>query len=109
MMKVIIIKTDGTLAIENIRKGLEAKRKVVGGDLESISLDDQLSMIMYVNEIGKLQMLPRNEIATSIIQSYLPTEDWVAGNALICGCDSMGASCDLTEDQIQEIKDKASA
>ena len=106
-MKAIVIKTDGTFSIEQIRKGYREKMKLVGGDFECITLDADFKMQMFINETGKLDHLPHNEFATEIFRSYFATADWIAGNAVICGCDNEGSSCDLTDDQIAEIKEKA--
>ena len=103
-MKAIIIKTDGTFAIEEIRKGYREKRKLVGGDFECITLDAHLQM--FINESGKLDHLPRNEFATELFRSYFATADWIAGNAVICGCEN-DSSCDLKDNQIAKIKEKA--
>ena len=39
-----------------------------------------------------------------IMRSYLSTEDWIAGDAVIYGIDEMGDSCGLSNEQISEIK-----
>lgn len=106
-MKAILIKTDGCLSIEQIRKALPAKRKIVSGDIESIILDRDFKMQMFINEAGKLEHRPLNEMATAVFRSYFDTDDWIAGDVLICGVDDQGESCDLTEEQIREIKEKA--
>ena len=107
-MKAILITTDGCLSVEQIRKGLSAKRKIVSGDIECITLDRDFKMQMFINEAGKLEHRPLNEMATAVFRSYFDTDDWIAGNALICGVDSYGESTDLTEKQIKEIKQRAS-
>ena len=106
-MKAVVITTDGCLSVEQVRKGLQAKRKIVSGDIECITLDRDFKMQMFINEAGKLEHRPINEMATSVYRSYFVADDWIAGNALICGVDSEGASCALTEEQIKEIKEKA--
>ena len=53
-MKAILITTDGCLSVEQIRKGLPAKRKIVSGDIECITLDRDFKMQMFINEAGKL-------------------------------------------------------
>ena len=105
-MKAIVIKSDGTFFIEQIRKGYREKRKLVGGDIECITLDTDFKMQMIINETGKLDHLPHNELATNIFRSYFVTADWIAGDVVICGCDNEGASCDLTDEQIAEIEEK---
>ena len=39
------------------------------------------------------------------MRSYLSTEDWIAGDAVIYGIDEIGDSCGLSNEQISEIKD----
>ena len=108
-MKAILITTDGCLSVEQIRKGLPAKRKIVSGDIECITLDRDFKMQMFINEAGKLEHRPLNEMATAVFRSYFDTDDGIAGNVLICGVDNEGSSCNLTEEQIKEIKEKANA
>jgi hypothetical protein len=54
--------------------------------------------------MGKAYQLPLNEKTTLIMRSYLSTEDWIAGDAVIYGIDEMGDSCSLSDEQISEIK-----
>lgn len=59
--------------------------------------------MVYINESGKLDRLPINHLATRIYRSYLKTDDFIVGNAVICACDSKYEAYDLTEEQINEI------
>lgn len=104
-LKALLLKVDGTVEYTEIRKGLAALRKAVAGDIESITLAD--TMTMFVNEAGKIKRLPLNKLATEIYHTYLPTNDYVAGDAIILGLDKEGSSCSLTEQQKKEVLIKA--
>ncbi len=56
----------------------------VGGYIEGVYLDGATA---YVNEEGKLQDLPRNEVATELAHAHnaIYTGDWIAGNMIIVG------------------------
>lgn len=61
---------------------LEEMQSAVGGYIEIVRLKH--GILMVVNEEGKLQQLPHNEIATGIWQSAGLPRDWIAGPALVC-------------------------
>ena len=101
-MKAFIIKADGECSLTEIEKGYKITNEIVGGDSEYASLTTKLSLCC--NNMGKAYHLPLNEKATLIMRSYLSTEDWIAGDAVISGIDEMGDSCSLLDEQISEIK-----
>ena len=103
MIKVIVISVGEQPNVCEIKEGYEEKCRIVNGDIECITLDDKFEKVMYINESGKLDGLPINHVATQIYRHYLPTDDFIAGNAVICACDSEGDTCDLTQEQINEI------
>ena len=100
-MKAFIIKSDGECSLTEIKRGYKITNKIVGGDSEYVSLTTRLSLCC--NDMGKVYHLPLNEKATKIMRSYLSTEDWIAGDAVIYGIDEMGDSCSLSDEQISEI------
>lgn len=61
---------------------LEELQNVVGGYIEIVRLGND--KLMVVNEEGKLEQLPWNNIATSIYHRCTRALDYIAGNALIC-------------------------
>lgn len=103
MIKVIVISVGEQPNVCEIKEGYEEKCRIVNGDIECITLDDNFEKMMFINGVGKLDGLPINHAATHIYRSYLKTDDYIAGNAVICACDSEGEACDLTEEQINEI------
>lgn len=104
MAKVILIDVVEQPKVCEIKEGYKEKLRIVEGDyLECVTLDDKFEKVMYINESGKLDGLPINHVATQIYRHYLPTDDVIAGNVVICACDSEGEACDLTEEQINEI------
>lgn len=102
-MRALIIRTDSTYDDISIRKGLSQIKKIVQGDFECITLDDNFSMTMFINETGKLKSLPKNELATKIYRSFFRTTDYIAGDVVIKGMDDEGETCDLTDKQMTEL------
>jgi len=73
---------------------------VVGGYIEGVYLDGATA---YVNEEGKLQGLPKNEVATALAHAHnaIYSDDYIAGNMLIVGnCDDEGETMPLTNEWI---------
>lgn len=104
MIKAIVINVGKQANVCEIKEGYKEKLRIVEGDyLECVTLDDKFEKVMYINESGKLDGLPINHVATQIYRHYLSTDDFIAGNAVICACDSEGDTCDLTQEQINEI------
>lgn len=66
----ILIRTNGTLeeitTMEVKDISLEALRKLVGGFVEIVSLENNSGHCLYVNEDAKLKQLPTNWVATAI-------------------------------------------
>jgi len=56
----------------------------VGGYIEGVYLDGATA---YVNEEGKLQGLPKNDVATALAHAHnaIYGDDWIAGNMIIVG------------------------
>ena len=85
-----IYKTDGMVIATEPANGndfqLSELRSVVGGYIEVVTLRDGLMMV--VNEEGKLQNLPVNYNATTVLQNMAVNEgdknDYVCGDALVC-------------------------
>ena len=83
-------KTDGMVIATEPANGNDFKlselRSVVGGYIEVVALRDGLMMV--VNEEGKLQNLPVNYNATTVLQNMAVNEgyknDYVCGDALVC-------------------------
>lgn len=61
---------------------LDDLQKYVGGYIEIVHIDKEFDMV--VNEEGKFQMLPINEIATRLYRKSRYTDDVIVGNALLC-------------------------
>lgn len=73
---------------------------VVHGYIEPVYLD---GAVAYVNEEGKLEGLPKNQVATDMAHAHnaIYGDDWIAGNMLITGeCDDEGEMMSLTTEWI---------
>ena len=82
-----IYKTDGSVTDVQQAKGkyfsLEELQKIVGGYIEIIYLG-QTGLVMVMNEEGKLDGLPINELASEIAQGYIQRYDKIVGDVLVC-------------------------
>ena len=79
----------GAPAIEiDLEDGLQPLRSAVGGDIESVTLNSELMLI--VNGIGALEGLPRNPGATAIVSHLLQIGDYIKGQAILIQYDSEG-------------------
>jgi Domain of unknown function (DUF3846) len=107
MAKAVVIKTDGTKSVTDFNRSTEYNviKQAVGGWLESIHLDNDLTL--YINEEGKLLGLPQNPIATAFFASYYGLhQDVIVGDVIfVGGVDEEGYSNGLTDKQVLELLD----
>lgn len=87
---------------------LDALTAAVGGYVEAVGMtregDDA---ILWLNEEGKLEGLPRNESATLIAHSFeaIQTADYIAGSAVFTGApDENGDTTSLPESWVTYIR-----
>ena len=66
---------------------LEELQSFVEGDIEIINLTTE--KILIVNEEGKINKLPFNELATELWKKYYGRTDYIVGNALLCNSDEV--------------------
>ena len=102
-MKAMMLGTNGKYAVTEIEKGLAGLRAAVGGEPEGMTFTGHTDMIMFVNEMGKIHDLKANCPASMLCFEYSGSIDIICGNAVICGMDEEGSSCDLTDDRIRMI------
>jgi hypothetical protein len=57
-------------------------RAVVGGDIQAVPAPD--GRTLYLNEHGKYQQLPRNTAATTLMRAWLLSDDYIAGDVILC-------------------------
>ena len=86
-IKCEIIYTDGRTEETKPKNGkwftLEEMQEIVGGLIELVHLR-QGNRYMVVNEEGKVNDLPYNEVATTIFANNHDIDDIIVGNVLIC-------------------------
>jgi hypothetical protein len=99
----MLVKTDsGKLYVnENFEHSLESLQEFVGGYIEAIRITD--SIVIWVNEEGKLNGLPANFFLTDETGIRL---DLVVGNALITGSNGEGDTVSLTHEEVEEVKER---
>lgn len=95
----LILRTDGTVSEIFVDNDLDPLQKLVAGYIEVVDIGHDASMV--INEEGKIIPLPRNDNATLVARSMtrLAPEDWIAGDAFICGFDrGTGEFTDIPHD-----------
>lgn len=102
-MRALIIRADGTFNEAHIRKGYKETERLVHGSFECVTLDELESMVMFLNERGKIDHLLPNYQATRVLRSFYRTQDIIVGDVVIKGLDNEGESCDLTDEQIAKL------
>ncbi|MFZ5850544.1 MAG: DUF3846 domain-containing protein [Actinomycetota bacterium] len=75
----------------------------VGGFIEIVRLSDRVDMVL--NEVGKLQGLPVNRVATGLGQSYggLDPSDVVVGDVVLIGNDGSPETVGLHSDDLADL------
>jgi hypothetical protein len=86
----LVIRANGN-GVEKIdivpNTGLASLQEAVGGYIEAVRLGNDA--IMYINEEGLLQGLPRNGVATEMYHQFYPSilRQEIVGDVIICGVD----------------------
>lgn len=113
-MKAVLIDFDSTVRVEEKGEGEETGdwlRRLVGGWIEGFPTPFG-SCDGWLNEEGKLENLPRNDLATAILrkENLLFDGDYIAGPFVITGpCDADGDTQGLSGDQLRSIRDDLAA
>ena len=82
----VLFRTDSST--ENVKPkngtdfSLEELQEMVGGTIEIIRLSNL--QLMIVHDEGKILGLPVNLYATILYRMYICTDDFIAGDALLC-------------------------
>lgn len=74
-------------------------QQLVGGYIEMVPyrLPNEQTRALVVNEVGKMQGLPRNERASALMRKHLRREDHIVGDAVLVGENPVnGALTDCT-------------
>ena len=102
-MRVLIMRTNGAIEVRQIEKGTAALDEVVEGEVEGVTFTGRTDMVMFLNEAGKYQELPVNCRASMLYIEYEDTFGLLEGNAVLCGLDENGDTCDLSTERIEEV------
>jgi hypothetical protein len=107
-MKMLLITTAGEVELVDRDGDLASFQRLVGGDIEAFPWREDVAF--YFNEEGKLLGLPRNELATGLLDGMMLPGDYIVGDTVLVGMDeATGESIDLTEGQQREIMDELKA
>ena len=102
MFTYAVITSTGLMVVRELQEAMTYDEMVgvVHGYIEAVYLD---GVVAYVNEEGKLEGLPKNQVATDLAHAHnaIYGDDWIAGNMLIAGeCDDEGEMMPLTNEWI---------
>lgn len=103
MEKVIIKNPNHKAAIAEVKEiSLNYLQAIVGGYIESVYIPqlENMPISCFCNEEGKLQGLDTN---FPLVMCNGQVYDTVAGPVIFCGCDEMGESIGLTDEQIERV------
>ena len=101
-IKVIVVEPEKEPYIKEIDDTLEAKQKLVGGDIEIVSsfFSDEVDYDFIINEEGKIRGLPLN-------RWIWDKKDAVAGNLIIAKSDYYtGEFVDMDDNDISFVLEK---
>lgn len=99
-IRVVKIEVGSQPTITEIEQSLEASQQVVGGHLACIRIGTNIDM--WINEEGLINGLERNIVLASKGQPY----DVIHGNVFFTSHDSTGDTIALTDEQIDELKNR---
>lgn len=106
-MKALNITPEGAVTTVELdtAQQLEQLQAAVGGYIETIALSP--SLVMVINEEGKVYGLPANDTATRLTQHYaagLVPWDHIVGPAVIVGQTDAGSFVDVTPEVAQLLE-----
>ncbi len=102
-MRAITIKTNGEYEVTELENGRRSIEEIVGGGLEGLTYAGHTDFIMFLNEVGKVIGLETNALASIFSLEFTESIPFIYGDVVICGLDDEGASCDLTDDQVEQF------
>jgi len=102
MIKALEVTTEGKVRIIDLLPDtqLEQVQEAVGGLVQAISLDDDLTM--WLNEEGKILKLPHNSFAQHLWDKKFGEQtDYLVGNIVLTGgADDEGETLSLNDTQV---------
>ena len=102
-MRAITVKTNGEYEVTELKNGRKSIEEIIEGDLEGITFAGHTDFIMFLNETGKIIGLDVNTLASVFSLEFTKATLFIYGDAVICGLDEEGASCDLTDEQVGQF------
>lgn len=109
--RVLVIRPDDAHAtVMTINRRLETFQGLVGGWIEGLTLNDQISC--YINEEGKLKGLPLNVLGDLAVRMLLTDDgysllqgDFIVGPVVFVGRpDAAGRDTDIPEEFIERLR-----
>ncbi len=102
-MRAITIKTNGEYEVTELENGRKSIKEIIGGDIEGLTYAGHTDFIMFLNETGKIFGLETNALAAIFSLEFTESIPFIYGDVVICGLDDEGASCDLTDEQVEKF------
>ena len=101
-MKVLVIRENGIMTLENARSD-KSIRTILEGDIETIYLNEDMTLKMMINDSYRLIGLPRNSLADRIIE-YYRIDTHIGGPVVVSGVSTEdGSTSSITAEQLDEI------
>jgi hypothetical protein len=104
MPKAIVIRTDNTFEIQDFEPGKSYQLLQAGveGLFDCVSIKQNLDL--WLNDSGKIDRLPMNEIGTYLYRTRFKTEDYIAGNIVLTGgADEEGETLGIDDTELEQI------
>ncbi len=102
-MRAITVRTNGEYEVTELKNGRRSIEEIIGGGLEGVTFAGHTDFIMFANETGRIIGLDTNALASAFSLEFTESIPFISGDAVICGLDEEGASCNLTDEQVEEF------
>ena len=114
MSKIITLTTDNRIVVNNypsnnLQDTLATLQEAVKGYVEFVQFP-RINLLMVVNEEGKINNLPINQVATSFFYRELGVTDYIVGDVAFLSndTDTVGDPIGLNYQQVKDLVDDIS-
>lgn len=114
MSKIITLTTDNRVIVanypsDNLQDTLAILQEAVKGYVEFVQFP-RINLLMVVNEEGKINNLPINQVATSFFYRELGVTDYIVGDVAFLSndTDTVGDPIGLNYQQVKDLVDDIS-
>lgn len=110
MVTAVKISTNGEVEKTEMEPSLENLQKSVGGYIQVLYIEvNGEPANLYINEEGKLENLPVNQVASELCKGFISPNDCIVGDAILLGGgDSDGNDTSVTSGIVKWFLDNFS-